>query len=56
MPRVQLLCLSNGLLVVSSGRYGLFMWIAADGVGEKWQTFNVSTHPACMQAQSVATF
>lgn len=56
MPRVQLLRLSNGLLVVSSGRYGLFMWIAADGVGEQWQTFNVSTRPACMQAQSVATF
>ena len=40
----QLLRLENGLLVLSGGRPGLFLWVCADGEGKTWQAVNLTEH------------
>jgi hypothetical protein len=40
----QLVRLENGVLVLSGGRPGLFVWICADGKGKKWDRFNLAEH------------
>lgn len=44
----KLLRLPNGLLVVSAGRYGIFLWVCSDGVGDAWTAFNVAAHHNAM--------
>lgn len=44
----QLLRLDNGLLVLSGGRWGIFLWVCTDGEGKAWQPVNlVAHHNAC---------
>jgi hypothetical protein len=40
----QLVRLENGLLVLSGGRWGLFMWLCTDGEGNTWQPVNLAEH------------
>ena len=36
--------LSNGALVISTGRPGLFIWFSTDPRGEHWQPFDIMAH------------
>ena len=36
--------LDNGLLALSAGRPGLFLWLCEDGLGDKWLPVNVTAH------------
>ncbi len=36
--------LSNGVLVISTGRPGLFLWFSTDPRGQNWQPFDVMAH------------
>ncbi len=40
----QLLRLANGLILLTGGRPGLFLWVCADGEGERWQRVNLGEH------------
>ena len=40
----QLVRLANGVLLLSGGRQGLFVWVCADGVGKKWERINLAEH------------
>ena len=40
----QLMRLENDLLVLSSGRTGMYLWVCADGVGNKWEQINLAAH------------
>lgn len=40
----KLALLANGMLVVSGGRFGLFLWVSPDGAGASWVAFNVAAH------------
>lgn len=40
----QLVRLGNGLLVLSGGRPGLFVWVCTDGEGTAWQAVNLAEH------------
>lgn len=40
----QLVCLNNGLLLLSGGRPGLFLWACADGKGDRWVKLNLAEH------------
>jgi hypothetical protein len=40
----QLACLENRLIVLSSGRPGLFLWVCSDGEGNRWEQFNLASH------------
>lgn len=40
----QLVQLDNGLLLLSGGRQGLFVWVCADGEGKRWARFNLAEH------------
>jgi len=40
----QLLRLANGVLLLSGGRQGLFVWVCADGEGKKWERVNLAEH------------
>ncbi|MCC6695452.1 MAG: exo-alpha-sialidase [Candidatus Hydrogenedentes bacterium] len=40
----QLVRLESGVLVLSGGRPGLFVWVCSDGEGRKWQQFNLAEH------------
>jgi len=37
----QLLRLNNGVIVLSTGRPGLFLWFATDGRGGEWQSLDI---------------
>ena len=37
----QILRLQNGVLVISTGRPGVFLWFSTDARGEEWQSFDV---------------
>lgn len=36
--------LANGLILLSGGRPGLFLWVCADGQGERWERLNLAEH------------
>lgn len=40
----QLVRLENGLLALSGGRWGLFLWVCTDGEGRAWQRVNLAEH------------
>ena len=40
----QLVCLENGMLLLSGGRPGLMLWVCTDGEGEKWQMLSLAQH------------
>ena len=40
----QLVRLANGVLLLSGGRQGLFVWVCADGEGKKWERINLAEH------------
>jgi hypothetical protein len=40
----QLMRLENGLIVLTSGRPGLFLWVCPDGKGNHWERFNLAAH------------
>lgn len=40
----QLVRLDNGLILLSGGRSGLFLWVCADGEGQQWEPFNLAEH------------
>jgi hypothetical protein len=46
--------LDNGLLLLSGGRTGLFLWLCPDGVGERWTPINLAEHHnACLTDASL---
>lgn len=40
----QLERLENGLILLSGGRPGLFLWVCADGEGKQWERLNLAEH------------
>ncbi|MBM3264685.1 MAG: exo-alpha-sialidase [candidate division Zixibacteria bacterium] len=40
----QIARLDNGLMVLSSGRPGLFLWVCTDEVGNQWERINLAEH------------
>jgi hypothetical protein len=40
----QLTCLETGLLLLSGGRLGLYLWVCADRNGGKWERVNLAEH------------
>ncbi|HVF09280.1 MAG TPA: sialidase family protein [Abditibacteriaceae bacterium] len=40
----QIARLANGVLALSTGRPGLFLWFSADARGQHWQTFDVQQY------------
>lgn len=40
----QVVCLENGILLLSGGRPGLMLWVCTDGHGGHWQALNVAQH------------
>ena len=36
--------LANGLMLLSGGRTGLFLWVCADGRGDQWARLNLAEH------------
>jgi len=40
----QLVRLENGLILLSGGRPGLFLWVCADGEGKRWERVNLAAH------------
>ena len=36
--------LDNGVLALSTGRPGLFLWLCTDGRGDKWQPVDITAH------------
>lgn len=40
----QLARLANGLILLSGGRQGLFVWVCSDGRGDAWERFNLVQH------------
>ncbi|MBI4558190.1 MAG: exo-alpha-sialidase [Candidatus Hydrogenedentes bacterium] len=40
----QLVRLENGVLLLSGGRQGLYLWACTDGEGKKWEQFNLAEH------------
>jgi hypothetical protein len=36
--------LANGVILLSGGRPGLYVWICTDGLGNRWQRFNLAEH------------
>ncbi len=40
----QLLRLANGVLLISGGRPGLFVWTCSDGEGKHWERVNLAQH------------
>ena len=40
----QLVCLENGVLLLSGGRPGLMLWVCTDGKGEDWRALNLAEH------------
>lgn len=61
----QLVCLDNGVLLLSGGRPGLMLWACTDGEGQEWQSLDLAAHhnatfpdralhfaPDCLGAQS----
>ena len=40
----QLLRLANGVILLSGGRQGLFVWVCTDGEGKKWERVNLAQH------------
>ena len=40
----QILRLQNGVLALSTGRPGLFLWLSSDPRGREWQSLNVMAH------------
>ncbi|MBI2298249.1 MAG: exo-alpha-sialidase [Armatimonadetes bacterium] len=40
----QLVRLENGLILLSGGREGLFLWVCADGEGKQWEPVNLAEH------------
>jgi hypothetical protein len=41
-PRLERL--DNGLILLSGGRPGLYLWVCADGNGEQWERVNLAEH------------
>ena len=39
-----LLRLENGVILLSGGREGLFLWVCADGAGGRWERLNLAEH------------
>jgi hypothetical protein len=40
----QLQRLANGLILLSGGRPGLYLWVCSDGEGQRWERFNLAEH------------
>lgn len=40
----QLVRLDNGLILLSGGRPGLYLWVCSDGEGKRWERFNLASH------------
>ena len=40
----QIVRLANGVMLLSGGRQGLFVWACTDGEGKKWDRFNLGEH------------
>ncbi len=40
----QLVRLRSGLILLSGGRLGLFLWACADGEGRRWERVNLAAH------------
>lgn len=40
----QLVRLDNGLILLSGGRPGLYLWVCSDGEGTSWERFNLAQH------------
>jgi hypothetical protein len=40
----QLVRLENDLMLLSGGRWGLFLWVCADGAGDRWERINLAEH------------
>lgn len=48
----QLRRLDNGLILLSGGRPGLFLWVCDDGEGRRWERFNLADHHNASTAAS----
>ncbi|MBI2192263.1 MAG: exo-alpha-sialidase [Planctomycetes bacterium] len=44
----QLVRLENGLILLTGGRPGLFLWVCGDGEGNTWQRVNLAEHHNAM--------
>jgi len=45
---------AQGILLLSGGRHGLFLWVCADGLGERWEPINLAEHHnACLPDPSL---
>jgi hypothetical protein len=40
----QLVRLPNGLILLSGGRPGIFLWVCSDENGERWEPWNLAAH------------
>jgi len=40
----RLVRLESGLILLSGGRPGLFLWVCADGEGRRWERINLGSH------------
>ncbi len=40
----QLVCLEHGIVALTGGRPGIWLWVAPDGRGEAWHTVNLAAH------------
>jgi len=50
----QLVRLDNGLILLSGGRPGLYLWVCADGEGNRWERFNLAEHHnACLAEETL---
>ena len=45
----QVVRLENGLILLSGGRPGLFLWVCADGDGVAWERINLGEHHNALQ-------
>jgi hypothetical protein len=52
----QVLHLENGLILLSGGRLGLFLWVCADGEGKTWERINLAEHHNATVADSNVRF
>lgn len=48
--------LPNGLMLLTGGRPGLFLWVCTDGQGERWERFNQAEHHNALVADPARRF
>jgi len=52
----QLVCLPGGVLLLSGGRTGLFLWVCAEGDGRLWQRLDLAAHHNATVADAALRF